>query len=103
MISEIKKLPEKTEEDIAYEELIEEFNKEAINQKSKYRIEIQYNYPFLVKRIFLNIGNSLGSHQIYYHQYLKEFSFINGIDEQTYKEIEPILLKISKLFKIELI
>lgn len=101
MITEIIKLPEKTEEDKKVEKLIEEFNQEAKKQNSRYFIKVKYETPFL-KKSFLKFFDDLGI-QIYYNNYTDEFSFIGGICKEEFNDIKPILEKIPTKFKIELL
>lgn len=103
MITSITQLPEKTKEDIAVENLVDIFNQEAIAQKTKFRIELNYGYPHLIKHILWNFGDSLGNHQIYYSENEDQFSFIHGISLETFNEVKPILEAIDIKFKIELV
>ena len=91
MITKITKLPEKTQEDKAIEKLIEEFNKEAKNQKSKYRIEMKYgSYLHLVKTLIFGWWEDM-SIQMYYNENLDEFSFIGGICKEEFNDIKDII------------
>ena len=101
MILETKKFQriDKTE---LYENLSEDFNKIAKSKKSKFSLEIINEIPKLIKPFFLNFGDSLGDTEIYYDENLSNFKFVNGIDEETFKEIEEILTELKQWFIIEI-
>lgn len=103
MIISVEKLPEETEEDRQYKQLIEDFNKISAELGLKFYLKIEYSCPKLFKPFFWKIGNTLGDHTIFYSDYSKTFTFIKGIDEETFNEIKPILEKINQQFKIEVI
>lgn len=103
MITQVINLPEKTAEDIAIEKVVEVFNAEALKQNSKFKLAVQYNFPHLEKPIFWKFGNSLGDHQVYWNSLTDEYSFIRGIDDETFNSIKTILDAIPLKFKIEII
>jgi len=102
MIIDIKKLPLGTRKENIFNKLIKDFNKEARKQKSKYRIAEDYEHPRLIKTVFGGMGDSLGNNKIYYDNTRDEFSFIGGIQEDTFKEVEIILESIKQKFKVEI-
>lgn len=77
MITKLTKIntEEETEEEKAYKQLIEDFNKEAKLQNSKYYLVMDGYFPHLMKPIYLGLGNSLGVIFITYSEYTKQFSF----------------------------
>ncbi len=95
-----KELEEKKERNL---KLIELFNKKAKEMNSNYRIFISGKYPhlFLIKKLLI-FKNQEELNQIYYSKDEDEFSFIDGLDEYTFKTIEPILNNIDIKFNIKL-
>ena len=98
----------KSEEE-RYEELMEDFNKEAIKIKSPYRLVIERKYPKLISstRGFI-FSKTIEYTDIFFREKdtfnKKEyFYFYNGLDLNVFKDIEEILNKLDGYnFNIEL-
>lgn len=101
MIIKESQMPEQTEEEIEYKKLIEDFNKEAINQNSKYYLVMDGMYPHLCKPLLMNFGNKLGNIFIYYNSISDCFYFAGGIPRENYEEIRDILEKIKQKLEVE--
>lgn len=95
-ITYIKETPREIKEKVV-EELINDFNKIAIEKNIKYKIKLKYEYPHLVQNfwIFENYSNQICFHDSY-------FTFIDELNEEIFNEIKPILDEIPQIFKIEL-
>ncbi len=103
MISEIKAKEIDTTDEL-YKQLIEDFNKLAKQKKTKFQMGISsFDLPMIIKTIFFGMGNSLGDTTIMYNKYTNEFYFYGGIDEETSKEVEPLLRELKQVFLIEVV
>jgi len=99
----LEKEKEAEEERKIYEEMCKDFNQEAKKRNSSYRMLIAYLYPhlYLIKRWFFNLFEERKElNQIHYNKNDYMFSFINGLDEKVFKDIEPILNNIDTKFEI---
>lgn len=104
MIISINKFQYRLEEKEIFEKLIEDFNNLSKELNLKYKLILEYDFEAkLIKSLFWNFGDSLGDNKIFYDSYSEEFYFYEGIDEELFKEIKPILLEIKQKFKIETI
>jgi len=106
MITSIKTYEESEEREKkiseAYESLIKDFNEEAKRQKSKFNLK-QDGEEVCMQKLVLGFFNNLGKCGIFYNEFKGVFYFENGIDEDIFKEIEPILKVIKQNFEIEVI
>jgi hypothetical protein len=103
MITKITTLPELSENEKQYEKLVEDFNKEAKAQGSKYSLNYSSGLPFLCYPLFMGFGNSLGDIEIFYENYSGLFKFFDGIKKEDFEAVEPILKKLKQKFEIELV
>lgn len=102
MISIVKAKEIDTTDEL-YKQLIEDFNKLAKNNKTKFQMGISSEFPIIIKTIIFGMGNSLGDTTIMYNKYTNEFYFYGGIDEETFKELEPLLRELKQVFLIEVV
>jgi hypothetical protein len=84
----------------AYENLVKDFNLESKKQKSKFRLKQEEKVCLQKISLFMN---SLGENNIKYKEDSDTFSFEDGIDEDLFKEVEPILKELKQKFEIEVI
>jgi len=94
---------ERTNEEIekeVFENLIENFNSEAIKQNNKFRLKIKYKYPHLTRGNWLFEDYSC---QIVWNNLDNFFSFVDELDEDIFNQIKPILENLKGLFKIEIV
>jgi hypothetical protein len=109
MIISISKYQDENQKELEIKKkLIEDFNRLAKEQKSKYKLFLEYEYRIKLIKPFLwnlNFGNFLGENRIFYILYSDEFYFYEGIDKKIFEDIKPILdsEKLKQKFKIEII
>jgi hypothetical protein len=101
MIKSIKaKELDKTEE--LYENLVNDFNKLAKESKSKFSMSLLI-FPKLDKSILFGLGSSIPSIDIMYDKHESAFYFYGGIDEEIFKEVEPLVKQLKQEFMVELV
>lgn len=101
----LRKEKEKVKEGKKYEGVCKEFNQEAKKRNSPYRILITCLYPHLclIERWFFNLFEYRKElNQMYYDKDENKFSFIDGLDNDVFKAIEPILNEIEIKFDVKL-